>query len=190
MGRIDLQFLAHGTNEQQTDPTVPAPGASLLLNQTHMLRLPPRVTVLMASPRIEDQNVMNARTILLVEDNQVVLRALQYKLQRAGYEVVCSEAPSAAVAAARTVNPDLYILDINFPPEPGSHWTGFTMAEWLHHIHVGDERPIIFITADDIQKHMHEAAQVGAVAILPKPLDIDQLLATVAYYLNPEEAAA
>ena len=133
---------------------------------------------------------MNGRTILLVEDDPVVLRALQYKLRRAGYDVVCSEEPSAAVSAARTVSPDLYILDINFPPEPGSHWTGFTMAEWLHHIHVGDQRPIIFITADDIQKHMEAAAHVGAVAILPKPLDINQLLATVASYLGPAKAAA
>jgi CheY-like chemotaxis protein len=133
---------------------------------------------------------MNARTILLVEDNRVVLRALEFKLRLAGYEVVCSEDPSAAVAAARIVNPDLYILDINFPPEPGSRWTGFTMAEWLHHMHVGDERPIIFITADAIQKHLDQAARVGAVAVLPKPLDIAQLLATVAHYLGPVDAAA
>ncbi len=131
---------------------------------------------------------MNGKTILLVDDDRVIFQILHFRLRRAGYEVVGSLDPSEAVALARATNPDLYILDINFPPEPGSHWDGFAMAQWMHHTNLGNRRPIIFITADKVEQHMHRAAELGAVAVFPKPLDIERLLATVSSHLESAPA--
>jgi DNA-binding response OmpR family regulator len=133
---------------------------------------------------------MNSQKILVVEDDGAAQQALQSTLTSAGYDVVTANDPGEGVAAARANNPDLYILDTTFQPNPSSNWDGFTMAEWLHHIHVGDSRPILFITADDVEKHMNNATRVGAVAIFPKPLDVDQLLATVSECLPPLPTAA
>ena len=122
---------------------------------------------------------MDGRKILVVDDDKLILSLIRGKLQAAGYQVLTAESPSEGVTVARGANPDLFIFDINFPPDPDSRWDGFSIAEWLQHIGVRLAKPVIFITADDTARHQSHASQVGAAAILHKPLDFERLLATV-----------
>jgi DNA-binding response OmpR family regulator len=133
---------------------------------------------------------MKTHKILVVDDDGAAQQLLQSTLTSAGYEVVTATDPGEGVAAARANNPDLYIVDTTFRPDPSSNWDGFTLTQWLHHIHVGDTRPILFVTADDVEQHKQHATQVGAAAILSKPLDAHQVLATVSECLAPMPAAA
>ena len=134
---------------------------------------------------------MSNAKILVVDDDPFIVQLLQSKLQGAGYEVVTAADPSGAVTVARDSNPDLFILDINFPPDPTFNWDGFGVAEWLRHVGLTGERPVVFITADDMEKHRAHAAQFRPSALFHKPLDIDQLLAAVSHCLAaaPEPAA-
>ena len=133
---------------------------------------------------------MNGPTILVVDDDGVAQRLLQSELTASGYAVLVANDPGEGVAMARANNPDLYILSTTFQPTPSCNWDGYTLTEWLHHIHLGDSRPILFVTGDDLVNHMDHAAQVGASAVLQKPLDPEQVLATVAECLAPLPAAA
>ena len=57
------------------------------------------------------------KKILVVDDNEVILKTLSLKLGSAGYSVVTAIDGSAAVACARREKPDLILLDISFPPD-------------------------------------------------------------------------
>ncbi len=123
---------------------------------------------------------MNRQKILVVDDDKVILHLLRYKLKAAGYEVFTAVDPSEAVTVARSAAPDLFILDISFPPDPTFNWDGFGVADWLRHIGLAWDKPVLFITADSIQKHQAHADRFQPSMLFQKPLNIEQLLATIA----------
>ena len=57
------------------------------------------------------------KKILVVDDNEIILKTISLKLQGAGYQVITALDGSEAVAAARKETPDLILLDISFPPD-------------------------------------------------------------------------
>lgn len=127
---------------------------------------------------------MSGQKILVVDDDRVILRMLQMKLKASGYEVLLAQDPAEGMAVVRSDNPDLIILDINFPPDPGSNWDGFGFAEWMHHTGSAERRPLVFITGDDIEKHKDHVAALGGSAIFQKPFDLDKLLEVIAKFLG------
>ena len=126
---------------------------------------------------------MNRKRILVVDDNEVVQKALQLKLQAAGYDVLKALDGSEAVNAARTEKPDLIILDISFPPDVahggGVGWDGFLIIEWLHRIDEAKAVPIIVITGGEPAKYKERALAAGAVAFFQKPINNDELVASI-----------
>ena len=126
---------------------------------------------------------MNRKRILVVDDNEVVVKALSMKLQSAGYDVLKALDGSEAVSAARREKPDLILLDISFPPDVahggGVAWDGFLIIEWLHRMDEARTIPIIVISGGDPAKYQERSLQAGAVAYFRKPVDNEQLLATI-----------
>ena len=121
-----------------------------------------------------------AKKILVVDDNEVVIKTITLKLQGAGYRVVGAMDGSDAVAAARRENPDLILLDISFPPDVGSvEWDGFRIMEWFHRLDTAKKIPIIIITGSEDPKTKERATQSGAVAFFQKPIEHDYLLKVV-----------
>jgi CheY-like chemotaxis protein len=118
-----------------------------------------------------------AKKILVVDDNEVVIKTISLKLQGAGYQVVTAMDGSAAVAAARKESPDLILLDISFPPDVGSvQWDGFRIMEWFHRLELARKIPIIVITGSEDPKARERATTSGAVAFFNKPIEHDSLL--------------
>ena len=73
-----------------------------------------------------------AKTILVVDDNEIVIKTISLKLQGAGYRVVSAMDGAEAMAAVRKETPDLILLDISFPPDVGTvPWDGFRIMEWF-----------------------------------------------------------
>jgi DNA-binding response OmpR family regulator len=56
------------------------------------------------------------KKILVVDDNEVILKTISLKLQDADFQIITALDGSEAVAAARKETPDLILLDINFLP--------------------------------------------------------------------------
>ena len=132
---------------------------------------------------------MNRKRILVVDDNEVILKTLSMKLQSAGYDVLQAMDGSGAVNAARTEKPDLIVLDISFPPDVahggGVAWDGFRIIEWLHRIDEAKTIPIIVITGGEPAKYKERSLAAGAVAFFQKPIDNQELLATIQKTLGP-----
>ncbi|HLX69897.1 MAG TPA: response regulator [Verrucomicrobiae bacterium] len=131
---------------------------------------------------------MNRKRILVVDDNAIIVKTLSMKLQSAGYDVLKALDGSEAVSAARKEKPDLILLDISFPPDVahggGIPWDGFLIIEWLHRIDEAITIPIIVISGGDPAKYKERSFKSGAVAYFQKPVDNEQLLATIHQTLN------
>lgn len=125
------------------------------------------------------QRVAGKRKILLVDDDQVVLKAMSLKLQANGYQVLTASDGANAVSLVRNESPDLVILDINFPPEVGMSWDGFKIMEWFRGRTDSGGMPVIIITGEDSPRNKERAEEVGAVAFFQKPINTEQLLATI-----------
>src|SRR5665213_3025952 len=121
-----------------------------------------------------------AKKILIVDDNEVVIKTITLKLQGAGYHVIGAMDGADAVAAARRETPDLILLDISFPPDVGSvEWDGFRIMEWFHRLDTARKIPIIIITGSEDPLTKEKATQSGAVAYFQKPLEHDYLLKVI-----------
>jgi len=112
-------------------------------------------------------------TVLLVEDDRSIARALNLRLERNGYEVANAFDASTAATRARQCQPDVAILDISMPGGDG-----FMVAERLRSIRA--DLPMIFITANSQPEYRERAKRMGARAFFEKPFEASELLAAVA----------
>ena len=120
------------------------------------------------------------KKILVVDDNEVVLKTVSLKLQACGYQIITALDGTEAVAAARKENPDLILLDISFPPDvDGVPWDGFRIMDWFHRLDAAKRIPIIVITGLEETENKERAASSGAVAFFHKPINHDDLLKVV-----------
>ncbi len=121
-----------------------------------------------------------AQKILVVDDNEIILKTISLKLQGAGYQVITALDGSEAVAAARKEKPDLILLDVSFPPDVGGvEWDGFRIMEWFHRMENVKKTPVIIITGGEDAQNKERAVSGGAVAFFHKPIDHDDLLKVI-----------
>jgi CheY-like chemotaxis protein len=125
------------------------------------------------------------KKVLVVDDNEVILKTISLKLQGAGFKIITALDGSEAVAAARKEMPDLILLDINFPPEvDGVPWDGFRIMDWFHRLDPSKKIPIIIITGLEDLKSKERATSSGAVAFFHKPINHDDLLKVISATLG------
>jgi len=130
------------------------------------------------------------KKILVVDDNEIIIKTISLKLQGAGYQIITAMDGAQAVAAARKENPDLILLDISFPADvQGVPWDGFRIMDWLHRLDASKKIPIIIITGGEDAKNKEKAVASGAVAFFNKPIDHDDLLKVVRATLNNPKPA-
>ena len=126
---------------------------------------------------------MKRKKVLIVDDNEVILKTLSMKLKAADYDVVTAADGSAAVGAVRQEKPDLILLDLSFPPDVahggGVGWDGFRIIQWLRRIDEKQTTPIIIISGGEAEKYQSKALAEGAVAYFQKPVNNDELLAVI-----------
>ncbi len=127
------------------------------------------------------------KKILVIDDNEIILKTTSMKLQSAGYEVFTALDGSEGVAAVRRVKPDLVLLDITFPPDVGGvSWDGFRIMDWLHRVDETKKIPIIIISGVVEEKNKQRATGAGAVAFFPKPVNFDEIIKVIRTTLSSE----
>ncbi len=125
---------------------------------------------------------MAEATILLADDDQAIRTVVTQALSRAGYTV---RATSNAAALWRWVEAgegDLVITDVVLPDE-----NGLDLVPRIRKIR--GEMRIIVMSAQNTLLTAVRAAQRGAFEYLPKPFDINELVATVKRALSRPSAA-
>ena len=127
------------------------------------------------------------KKILVVDDNEIILKTTSMKLQSAGYQVFTALDGSEGVAAVRKIKPDLVLLDISFPPDvSGMSWDGFRIMDWLHRVDETNKIPIIIISGVVEEKNKQRATASGAVAFFPKPVNFDEMIKVIHATLNAD----
>ena len=113
----------------------------------------------------------NPATILVVDDDRLVLAMLSHGLAQAGYKVIDADNGDDAILLAREHKPDLALLDIRM-----QGMSGFDVAACLRQT---SRVPFMFLSAFCDPQTVAQADELGAVACLTKPLDIRQILPEV-----------
>jgi CheY-like chemotaxis protein len=133
---------------------------------------------------------MNAETamppgkkILVVDDDQIILKTLTIALRCKGYQVLTAIDGPGAVNIVSRERPDLILLDLNFPPDAanigGALQDGFFIIEWLRRMGEAGDIPIIIISGDKSAKYRRRVQAAKVVGFFPKPIDHVALLAAI-----------
>lgn len=120
--------------------------------------------------------MINEKTILIVDDNLVLLKALSMKLRSHGYHVLTAPDTASAIGMVRRNKPDLLILDVNFPTDS---WDGFGLINWLRRMDQGRDVPVVIISGSDAGNYHERCLECGARGFFLKPIDHQALLATL-----------
>lgn len=108
--------------------------------------------------------------ILLADDDEEVLAALNGVLESEGYEVILAKDGREALEHFHAGHIDIVLLDLNMPVKGG--WETFERLTTIHPL-----LPVIVITARPDQYPLAVAAGVGA--LMEKPLDLVLLLQAI-----------
>jgi len=109
-------------------------------------------------------------TVLIVEDEESILLALEESLSQAGYRVVTSKTGNEALEMADQQRPDAVLLDVMLPG-----MSGFEACRQMRS--KGLTMPVIMLTARSEEFDKLQGFEVGADDYVTKPFSIDELLA-------------
>ncbi len=121
----------------------------------------------------------NMKKILIIEDDKKIALALQIRLKANGYTVWAAYDAIEGASLARSVAPDLIVLDISMP---GGN--GFRLAKNFNHMPETKGVSIIFVTASKDPDLMQRALDLGAAGLFEKPFDMEQLLLAIEVRLD------
>jgi two-component system response regulator MprA len=108
--------------------------------------------------------------VLVVDDDRAVRESLRRSLEFNGYAVSLAEDGAAALAGISGTNPDAIVMDVMMPRLDGIETTRALRS-------VGNQVPILVLTARDAVGDRVEGLDAGADDYLTKPFALDELLA-------------
>lgn len=122
-------------------------------------------------------------TVLIAEDDKQIREALDRILRFEGYTTVPVADGAAALEAFARQTLDAAIVDINMPFVDGVSVTRKVRDR-------GDRTPILILTARRATADRVEGLDAGADDYLPKPFDVDELLARLRALLRRSDGGA
>ncbi len=130
--------------------------------------------------------------ILVVEDDETNIQILTRLLTMKGYEHIVARNRKDAVATAADVLPDLILMDIQMPEEPGgevSATAGIEATRELKSSESTRQIPIVATSAHDLPEQRNRFREAGCDDIQSKPYtDFNELLATIERNLRGSSA--
>jgi DNA-binding response OmpR family regulator len=118
-------------------------------------------------------------TILICDDDTLILELMEFRLQAKGYQVLKAEDGEEALKRAAEAKPSLVVLDAMMPKLDGFQVLSRLKAnEDLKHI------PVIMLTARKGEKEIVSALERGAEDYLVKPFIPDELMTRLSKILS------
>ena len=112
------------------------------------------------------------KKILIVEDDEAILKGLMENLQQEHYKVIYADDGEKGYAMAKKENPDLIILDVMLPSK-----NGFEICQDLRKEKIAT--PIIMLTGKGEETDKVLGLELGADDYVTKPFSVRELLARV-----------
>lgn len=117
---------------------------------------------------------MQKKRILIVDDEKDLVRAVSFRLEDAGYEVISALDGMEGLEKAKKEKPDLIILDLMLPKMNGYKVCGLLKADSRYR-----GMPIIMFTARAQEADRKMSEEVGADAYITKPFEPHILLTKI-----------
>jgi CheY-like chemotaxis protein len=114
------------------------------------------------------------KKILVVDDDDLVLIAIQELLTPLGFSVTSLASGQEALDAVSRDRFDLVILDVSMP-----EMTGFEVCQKVRQMESYAETPVLMLTARSGEEDRQRGMEVGANLYLPKPISPKRLIALV-----------
>lgn len=148
------------------------------LDNVHVLDQPPSEALISRErDRVGSNSQLPACQILLVEDGDSNQQLISLVLEEAGGSVVCAINGEEGVKLATSQRFDLILMDMQMPV-----MDGYTATRRLRDL--GYTLPIVALTAHAMRGDRERCVAAGCSGYLTKPIDIDELISTVAVALH------
>ena len=120
-----------------------------------------------------------AKTVLIVEDNELNMKLFHDLLEAHGYRTLQSRNGIDAMEIARANRPDLILMDIQLPEV-----SGLEVTKWLKEDDDLKSIPVIAVTAFAMKGDEERIRQGGCEAYISKPISVGKFIETVRSYLG------
>lgn len=111
--------------------------------------------------------------ILVAEDEPMLLKTIELKLKKEGYEVIVTADGRQAAEQIESANPDMVITDIMMPYVSGLELINLIRQK------LNRKTPVIMLSAMEQEKVVMEAFELGADDYITKPFSLNELVIRV-----------
>jgi two-component system, cell cycle response regulator DivK len=120
-----------------------------------------------------------AKTVLIVEDNELNMKLFHDLLDAHGYNILETKDGMEALDIAREHHPDLILMDIQLPEV-----SGLEVTKWLKEDDTLKTIPVVAVTAFAMKGDEEVIRQGGCEAYISKPISVTSFLDTVRRFIG------
>ena len=120
-----------------------------------------------------------AKTVLIVEDNELNMKLFHDLLEAHGYATVGTRNGIEALDLARHHKPDLVLMDIQLPEV-----SGLEVTKWLKDDPELKHIPVVAVTAFAMKGDEERIREGGCEAYLSKPISVGKFMETIRGFLG------
>jgi len=120
-----------------------------------------------------------AKTVLIVEDNELNMKLFHDLLEAHGYGTVGTRNGIEALDLARKHRPDLILMDIQLPEV-----SGLEVTKWLKDDPDLKAIPVVAVTAFAMKGDEERIREGGCEAYLSKPISVGKFIETIRNFLG------
>ncbi len=130
----------------------------------------------------EEFFISEKRKILVVDDEEHILRLMQFLLEKNGFEAITAENGSLALEKVISEKPDLILLDLDMPG-----MNGFDVLERVKESPATRRIPVIMLTANSEVNTFEKAISKEADRYVSKPFNTNFLMEKVLQVLEEND---
>lgn len=120
-----------------------------------------------------------AKTVLVVEDNDLNMKLFHDLLEAHGYNILQTKDGMDALRLARKHRPDLILMDIQLPEV-----SGLEVTKWIKEDDALKSIPVVAVTAFAMKGDEEKIREGGCEAYIAKPISVTNFLQTVERFLT------
>jgi DNA-binding response OmpR family regulator len=125
---------------------------------------------------------MDQKTILVIEDDDIVAQTIEHCLRRENFRVILAQSGVEGLQLCRRHQPNLVVLDIIMPG-----MDGLTVCRQMRQDPMIDETPVLMLTAKTRDEDKVKGFMAGADDYLSKPFNVDEFILRVRAILRRTE---
>jgi two-component system cell cycle response regulator DivK len=120
-----------------------------------------------------------AKTVLIVEDNELNMKLFRDLLEAHGYQTAGTSNGYEALDLVRSLRPDLILMDIQLPQV-----SGLDVTKWIKDDPELRSIPVVAVTAFAMKGDEERIREGGCEAYLSKPISVGKFIETVRRFIG------